>query len=96
MENPAKDRPVKVYVPVIVSFDEDGRMLPHVITWEDGVKYEIDRVTDIRPAPAQRAGGQGDRYTIWINGRQSYLFFERCSSVTGCNLGRWFVERKVA
>ena len=87
---------IKVYVPVDVRFDEAGRMLLHLITWEDGKQYEIDRVTDIRPAPAMRAGGQGDRYTIWISGRQSYLFFERCSAVTGCNLGRWFVERRSA
>ncbi len=87
---------IKVYVPVDVRFDEQGCMLPHIITWEDGKKYEIDRVTDICPAPALRAGGQGDRYTIWINGKQSYLFFERYATVTGCNLGRWFVERRVA
>ena len=86
---------IKVYVPVDVRFDEEGCMLPHIITWEDGKKYEIDRVTDIRPAPALRAGGQGDRYTIWINGKQSYLFFERYATVTGCNLVRWFVERRV-
>jgi len=85
---------VKVYVPVDVRFDETGRMLPHTITWEDGTKYEIDKVTDIRPAPAQKAGGQGDRYTVWIGGKQSYLFFERAATVIGCNLGRWFVERK--
>ena len=89
-------KPIKVYVSVDVRFDENGRMLPHIITWEDGKKYEIDRVTDVRPAPAQRAGGQGDRYTIWINGKQSYLFFERYATVTGCSLGRWFVERRAA
>ena len=89
-------KPVKVYVSVGVWFDETGRMVPRVIVWEDGKKYEIDRVTDIRPAPAQRAGGQGDRYTVEIGGRQSYLFFERCAAVTGCNLGRWFVERRAA
>ena len=87
-------KPVKVYVPVDVRFDENGRMLPHFITWEDGHRYEIDRVTDIRPAPAAKAGGQGDRYTVWIGGRQSYLFFERSDTVMGCNLGRWFVERR--
>ena len=38
-------KPVKVYVPVDVRFDENGRMLPHFITWEDGRRYEIDRVT---------------------------------------------------
>ena len=87
---------IKVYVPVEVWFDEGGRMLPHIITWEDGKRYEIDRVTDIRPAPAMRAGGQGDRYTIWIGRKQSYLFFERYATVTGCSLGRWFVERKAS
>ena len=39
-------------------------MLPREIIWEDGQKYEIDRVIDIRPAYAAKAGGQGDRYTI--------------------------------
>ncbi len=84
----------KVYVPVDVEFRADGVMLPRRITWEDGREYEIDRVTDIRQAAAMRAGGQGDRYTIFIQGKQSYLFFERSASVTGNNIGRWFVEKK--
>ena len=87
---------IKVYVPVVVAFDAEGRMFPHAIVWEDGRRYEIERVSDIRPAPALRAGGQGDRYTVWIHGQQSYLFFERFATVTGCQLGRWFVERRVA
>jgi len=41
-----------------------------------------------------KAGGQGDRYTVWINGKQSYLFFERSTELTGNIIGRWFVERK--
>lgn len=86
----------KVYVDVEVDFRKDGVMIPRQITWEDGEKYEIDRVTDIRQAAAMKAGGQGDRYTVWINGRQSYLFFERNCSLTGNNIGRWFVERKIA
>ena len=69
-------------------------MLPRIIVWEDGTKYEIDRVTDIRQAVAMRAGGQGDRYTVMIDGKQSYLFFERSASLTGNNIGRWFVERR--
>ena len=87
---------IKVYVGVEVYFNSDGVMLPLQITWEDGHKYEIDRVSDIRQASAMKAGGQGDRYTVWINGQQSYLFFERNCSLAGNNLGRWFVERKVA
>ncbi len=85
---------LKVYVPVDVQFRSDGTMLPRLITWEDGTKYEIDRVTDIRQAAAMRAGGQGDRYTVYINGKQSYLFFERSASQFGNNIGRWFVERR--
>jgi len=85
---------IKVYVPVEVEFKSDGTMLPREITWEDGTKFEIDRVLDIRQAAAMRAGGQGDRYTVVINGIQSYLFFERCAAQSGNNIGRWFVERR--
>ena len=89
-----EQRNPKVYVAVKADFNEDGIMLPREITWEDGTKYAIDRVLDIRQAAAMKAGGQGDRYTVRINGSQSYLFFERSTSQTGNNLGRWFVERK--
>ena len=85
---------LKVYVPVDVEFRSDGTRLPRIIVWEDGTKYEIDRVLDIRQAAAMRAGGQGDRYTVMIDGKQSYLFFERSASLTGNNIGRWFVERR--
>ena len=53
-------------------------------------------MTDIRPAHAAKADGMGERYTIMVNGQQSYIFFERCSMVSGCNLGKWFVERRTA
>lgn len=85
---------IKVYVPVEVWFRSDGTMLPREIIWVDGTKYEIDRVTEIRQAAAMKAGGQGDRYTVQINGRSSYLFFERNASQAGNNVGRWFVERR--
>ena len=86
----------KVYVSVRVEFDEDGIMLPRELTWEDGEKFEIDRVLDIRQAPALKAGGQGDRYTIMVKGKQSYLFFERSANLTGNVIGRWFVERRTS
>ena len=89
-----EQRSPKVYVAVKADFNEDGIMRPREITWEDGTKYAIDRVLDIRQAAAMKAGGQGDRYTVRINGSQSYLFFERSTNQTGNNLGRWFVERK--
>lgn len=87
---------IKVYVDVIAQFNSEGVLIPLSLTWEDGEKFDIDRVTDIRQAAAMKAGGQGDRYTIWVRGQQSYLFFERNHSLTGNNLGRWFVERRIA
>lgn len=83
----------KVYVSVKVEFTKDGYMLPRALIWEDGFEYEIDRVKDVRPAHAKRAGGQGDRYTVVVNGHEKYLFFERSDDNDAC-IGRWFVERK--
>lgn len=85
----------KTYVAVDVHFNEDGMMLPRRITWEDGQSYDIDRVKQIRQAAAAKAGGQGDRYTVVVNGMERYLFFERSTKLTGNNIGRWFVERKM-
>ena len=84
----------KVYVAVIASFSEDGKLDPKQLRWEDGREYSIDKVMDVRPAAALKAGGQGNRYTVQIKGNQSYLFFERSTNIGGTNLGRWFVERK--
>ena len=86
----------KVYVQVNADFNADGVMLPRVLTWEDGEKYVVDRVVDIRQAAARKAGGQGDRYTIEVRGQISYLFFERVPQLTGNVIGRWFVERKAS
>ena len=94
MQTTTATKPPKVYVAVKADFTEDGTIFPRTIIWEDGIPYKIDRVSDIRQAPARKAGGQGDRYTIWIAGHQSYLFFERNANLTGNNIGRWFVERK--
>lgn len=85
---------IKVYVVVKASFDSEGRLTPTSVIWDDGREYVIDKVTDIQQSAAQRAGGQGDRYTIIVNGRQTYLFFERSAAMTGNNIGRWFVERR--
>lgn len=89
------DRPLKVYLSVNADFDSEGTMIPREITWETGEKFIIDKILDVRQAPAMKAGGQGDRYTILIKGKLSYLFFERSASLSGNNIGRWFVERKI-
>ncbi len=74
---------MKRYVTVTAIFDEDGNLLPLSITWEDGRKFPIDKVSDIRYAASLKAGGAGIRYTVSIGGNQKYLFLED---------NRWFVD----
>ena len=40
----------KTYVSVDVHVDTDGKITPLAIIWEDGRRFEIDRVSDIRYA----------------------------------------------
>ena len=84
----------RVYVDVDVSFNPDGRMVPQALVWTDGRTYEIDRVLDVRPAHAEKAGGQGDRYKVKMHGQEKELFFEHNPDMSSPKVGRWFVEAK--
>ncbi|MCI6830866.1 MAG: hypothetical protein ACOYIC_00325 [Butyricicoccus sp.] len=75
----------KVYVTVNAVFQPDGTIQPLCVIWEDGTRFRIDRIFDVRPAASLRAGGAGIRYTCGIRGTVSYLFLEG---------NRWFVEAK--
>ena len=75
----------KVYVSVNADFYPDGHLMPLSIIWEDGKRYDIDRVLDVRRAASLKAGGIGIRYTVRIGGKETYLFLEE---------SRWFVELK--
>ena len=76
---------VKKYVEMIVRYMEDGTIMPLAVRWAEGELYEIDRVTDVRPAASMKAGGAGIRYTCMIQGHEKYLWLEET---------RWFVELK--
>ncbi len=52
----------KEFVKVRADFMPDGRIIPLMFKTEDGQKTVIDRVTEIRLAPALKVGGQGMRY----------------------------------
>jgi hypothetical protein len=75
----------KVFVEAIAKFTKDGVKIPLTVTWEDGRRFEIDRVTDMRRAASLKAGGQGMRYKCRINGKETYLWLED---------DKWFVEGK--
>lgn len=76
----------KIYVEVDAKFTSDGQLRPLVITWEDGRKFEIQRIKQCVRAASRKAGGVGLRYTCIIAGGEHHLYYEE-------NL-RWFVEKK--
>ena len=63
----------------------DGTVFPLEIHWEDGAKFEIDRILDIRRGGQPQGRRSGNRYTCRIRGRVKYLWLEE---------SRWFVEAK--
>ena len=75
----------KVYVAVEAHFAPDGSLTPTAVIWEDGTRFEIDRVLKVRQAASLKAGGMGLRYTIRIGQKETFLFLEGT---------RWFVERR--
>lgn len=75
----------RAYVKVVVECDTDGKIRPLSVCWEDGRRFEVDRLLDVRRAAATKAGGQGMRYTVRIMGRETYLFEDE---------GHWFVEAR--
>jgi hypothetical protein len=83
------DNDQKVYVDVIEKRRKDGRILPIFVLWEDGIRYKIDKILDLRRAASLKAGGVGLRYTIRVGGRETYLYLED-DKVDA----KWFVERK--
>lgn len=77
------NNPYKKYVDIMAVFYADGQMKPITIIWEDGRKFEIDRILDIRRAASLKAGGSGIRYICMVSGKQVTLFLEE---------NRWFIE----
>lgn len=73
----------KRYVSVIADTSAEGRIIPLAVLWEDGRRFEIDRVLDSRQAISTRTGDPGIRFTIKVGKRVTYLWFEN---------PRWFVE----
>lgn len=75
----------KVYVTVVAEFSQEGMLLPKSFVWEDGRKYQIDRVKDQRRAASTKAGGVGERYTCVVEGKEVFLYYE--------DNNMWFMER---
>ena len=75
----------KVYVNVVVEYSKEGEIKPMYFTWDNGVRYDIDRVFEHQKAASLKVGGQGCRYRCRVKGKDIYLYLEE---------GRWFMEGK--
>lgn len=76
---------MKHYVDVIVLNRKDGQLKPLAIVWRNGVKYPIDKITQVTRAASTLAGGSGIRYSCRIQNQERYLYLEE---------DRWFIEGK--
>lgn len=76
----------KVFVDVYVLVDKDGKRRPLRIQWEDGTVYTVERLINRCHAKSLRVGGGEIRYTVQINGRETFIYED--------NHGKWFVEGK--
>lgn len=68
---------------MIAKMDELGRVTPLTLLWEDGRKFNIDKVLDIRKKASTKGGGMGLRYTCQILGKERYIWLDGYF---------WFVE----
>ncbi len=68
------ERREKLYVEVVVDVDADGTTTPLAIVWEDGRRFDVDRVVERRHAASMKVGGYGVRYTVQIGGRERHLW----------------------
>lgn len=77
----------KVYVGVLLHVDSDGNMKPVAIEWENGIRYEISKITDVRQTPPRYVGGMpAMRYTVLVSGYVRELYHETYYR-------RWYVEK---
>ena len=78
---------MKKYVKVTATFDCDGDLIPEYIVWDDGRRYRIDKISDVRYAASLKAGGAGIRLpysrqrTISVFGGKQVVC--RCQTISG-------------
>lgn len=82
---------MKTYVEVEVRCTLDGQLVPLAIIWEDGRRFEVDKVIDARRKASLKAGGAGVRFECVVRGKIVFLFMEdiEFNRLPGA---RWFVE----
>lgn len=70
-------------ITVIAKMQENGKIIPLSIQWQDGRIFEIDKILDIRKKASTKGGGKGLRYTCKISNQERFLWLDDYV---------WFVE----
>ncbi len=71
------------FISVIAKFSENGVVVPQTILWEDGRKFSVDKIMDIRRCASIKVGGVGIRYHCKVHGKEVFLYRDEDS---------WFIE----
>lgn len=75
----------KEYVAVNLDVDKNGTVSPRFIRWPNGRIFQIERLKYKCRAASAKVSDGGIRYTVIIQGRETFLFSEG---------NKWFVEAK--
>lgn len=70
-------------VTVVAEMRNSGKIIPLYILWENGKRFEIDKVLDVRLRASTKGGGMGLRYLVRIGKNERFLFLDGII---------WFVE----
>ena len=70
-------------VTVITKMQTDGLVIPLYLIWENGEKFAIDKVLDIRKKASTKGGGLGLRYTCRFGNQERFIWLDGYA---------WFVE----
>ena len=72
----------KRYVDVVLLNSKQAKLTPLFIIWDNNIKYQIDKIIQVKNAHSS-VGGGGIMYLCIIQNQQRKLYFER---------DRWFIE----
>ena len=70
-------------IDIIAKMSINGVITPLVLIWDNGIKYQIEKVLDIRKKASLKGGGMGIRYTCQIKNQERYIWLDGYI---------WFVE----
>lgn len=74
----------KRYITVEALINREGKVTPLALYWENGERFEIDKILNTPRQSCSKVGGCGLLYECQIHGQTRQLYYEQGS--------RWFIE----